>query len=127
MSKQTISIIDNATTIEGVIKTTETLELMGCVKGTIVSRNVNTKMSAFFEGDMLVYDLLVCESGIIKGNVIANKLKIMKNGKIEGQIRYTQLSVEDGAVIDGDIKKISKEEMDVHIAKLTAVPQEEVQ
>ncbi|MEN9782120.1 MAG: hypothetical protein RL208_270 [Pseudomonadota bacterium] len=127
MSKQTMSIIDNATIIEGTVKTTETLEIIGSIKGTIIARNVNTKMAAMFEGDILVYDLLVCESGVIKGNIIANKLKIMKNGRIEGKIRYTQLAVEDGAIIDGDIKKISKEEMDNHIAKITANSQEALQ
>lgn len=97
------TIIGNNIVIEGEITGTESLVILGSVRGRIqVKDSVTVTQSGRVEAD--VESASVEVAGTIQGNVAASdKVEIKAGGRLVGDIKAPRILIADGASFKGNI------------------------
>jgi len=100
------TLIGGNTTIEGVIKFTGGMHVVGQVNGNIESNDVDSLLivneGALVKGDVKVNHLIV--NGQIDGNVfIDGKVELFDRACINGDVHYNLLELPVGAEVNGNL------------------------
>lgn len=97
----TRSVISAEVEIEGVIKTSGSIQIDGRVKGEIYSQgDVLLGKSGSVKGNISVNSVAV--AGTIQGNIDAkDKIELRSTARVMGDIKAKRLSVEDGVTFVG--------------------------
>jgi len=100
------TLIGGNTTIEGVIKFTGGMHVVGQVNGNIESNDVDSLLivneGAIVKGDVKVNHLIV--NGQIDGNVfIDGKVELFDRACINGDVHYNLLELPVGAEVNGNL------------------------
>jgi len=100
------TLIGGNTTIEGVIKFTGGLHVVGQVNGNIESNDIDSLLivneGALVKGDVKVNHLIV--NGQIDGNVFVDgKVELFDRACINGDVHYNLLELPVGAEVNGNL------------------------
>lgn len=111
------TLIGGNTTVEGVIRFTGGLHVVGQVNGNVESNDVDSLLiineGALVKGDVKVSHLIV--NGQIDGNVYVNgKVELFDRACINGDVHYNLLELPVGAEVNGNlIRNAQKQEADL--------------
>jgi len=100
------TLIGDNTTVEGVIRFTGGLHVVGQVNGGVESNDVDSLLivneGALVKGDVKVSHLIV--NGQIDGNVFVNgKVELFDRACINGDVHYNLLELPVGAEVNGNL------------------------
>ena len=97
-----VSVLDNNTTIKGDIISNGILDIGGIINGKISAKQLNVKNGGVIIGEVFVEDIVIAKNGKIEGNVKAKSIKMLNGSYIKGDLHYNTISIEDGSVIEGN-------------------------
>jgi len=100
------TLIGDNTTVEGIIRFTGGLHVVGQVNGGVESNDVDSLLivneGALVKGDVKVSHLIV--NGQIDGNVFVNgKVELFDRACINGDVHYNLLELPVGAEVNGNL------------------------
>lgn len=106
MRAQIQTLIGGNTTIDGIIRFTGGVHVVGRVNGNIESDDVDSLLivneGALVNGDVTVSHLIV--NGQIDGNVFVNgKVELFDHACINGDVHYNLLELPVGAEVNGNL------------------------
>lgn len=104
MASDATTLISQGTELSGDISFSGTLEILGTVKGNIVSVQTDARVRVLnggsVEGDIKAAIIVV--NGSIKGNIYAlNRLCLEPNCTVSGNIHYSNMEMRTGAQLIG--------------------------
>ncbi|HSQ97894.1 MAG TPA: polymer-forming cytoskeletal protein [Rickettsiales bacterium] len=106
LSKNSISLISTGLSINGILKSEETLDIEGKIEGDIVGNIVTIRELGEVQGNIIAKILNI--KGKFNGKIKSERLNIAKQADIKGTFEYISMCVEDGAKIEGELKKIDE-------------------
>jgi len=100
------TLIGGNTTVEGVVRFTGGLHVVGQVNGNVESTDIDSLLivneGALVKGDVKVSHLIV--NGQIDGNVFVNgKVELFDRACINGDVHYNLLELPVGAEVNGNL------------------------
>ena len=108
MNASNVTIIEQDTHIDGIIKDCKNIEIRGYIKGELTADTVIIHPNGKFYGKLKTSSLEV--HGDIQGNVtVKNLIDIKSTGKVSGNIRYGQLMVATGGDLSAELRNIPPE------------------
>ena len=115
-----VSVLDNNTSIKGDIDSNGILDVGGIINGKINVKQLNVKNGGVITGEVVAEDIVIAKNGKIEGSIKAKSIKMLNGSCVKGDMYYNTLSIEDGSVIEGhchhennDKKQNSKDSKDV--------------
>ena len=97
-----ITLISEDANIEGELKVSESLVLLGSFKGDIESKTLEIGLNAKVIGSVEAAKINI--SGYFEGELVCHSLlTIAKTAKVKGKVAYGTLSVEPGGMIEAEL------------------------
>ncbi|MEH6455427.1 MAG: polymer-forming cytoskeletal protein [Cocleimonas sp.] len=106
------TLIGEGTEVEGIVKFTGGLHVVGTINGGAVSKNEDSLLivseNALVKGDVVVKHLIV--NGQIDGEIyVDGKVELFDKARINGDIHYKILELPVGAEVNGKLIRIDEE------------------
>jgi len=106
------TLIGEGTEVEGIVKFTGGLHVVGTINGGAVSKNEDSLLivseNALVKGDVVVKHLIV--NGQIDGEIyVDGKVELFDKARINGDIHYKILELPVGAEVNGKLIRIEEE------------------
>jgi cytoskeletal protein CcmA (bactofilin family) len=110
--KQKITLISEDASIEGELKVSESLVLLGSFKGDIESKTLEIGLNAKVIGSVEAVNINI--SGHFEGELVCHSLlTITKAATVRGRVAYGTLSIESGGLIEAEL--FQSESMDTKL------------
>jgi cytoskeletal protein CcmA (bactofilin family) len=108
--KDTISIINSTSKIEGMLNFKGHLIVEGAIEGTIFAETVFTEIDSRVMANIKATSLTI--AGFFQGDIeVADTLTIVKTADVKSQIRCRKLIIDEGGRLNGSVKFISSENL----------------
>lgn len=106
------TLIGEGTEVEGIVKFTGGLHVVGTINGGAVSKNEDSLLivseNALVTGDVVVKHLIV--NGQIDGEIyVDGKVELFDKARINGDIHYKILELPVGAEVNGKLIRIEED------------------
>ena len=99
---QEINLIAENSSIEGELKASGGLIVLGSFKGLIESKSLEISLSGRVVGNVEAVNITI--SGYFEGELVCHSLlTIAKTAKVKGKVAYGTLSVEPGGLIEAEL------------------------
>ena len=100
--RQEITLISENSSVEGKLKASEGLIILGSFKGDIDSKTLEISLSGKVIGSVEAANITI--SGYFEGELVCHSLlTISKTAKVKGKVAYGTLSVEPGGMIEAEL------------------------
>jgi cytoskeletal protein CcmA (bactofilin family) len=100
-SSTELNFLGNGTTVEGTVRTTNSIRVDGKIKGKLICKNTLTVgINGVIEGEIEAKNAIV--GGKIHGKVkVAEKLVLESKSILLGDLKANKLLIDEGAVFEG--------------------------
>lgn len=100
-----VMVIADDTSVKGIIRNCQQVEIFGLVEGEIAAQNVIIREGGRFIGK------LRAEAAEIHGNLqgqtfVKHLMRIGRTGTVTGKVQYGQLAMDIGAVLTADVRNV---------------------
>jgi len=100
--QQEITLISENSSVEGELKGSEGLIILGSFKGDIESKTLEISLSGKVIGNVEAVNITI--SGYFEGELVCHSLlTITKAATVKGKVAYGTLSVEPGGLIEAEV------------------------
>ena len=102
IKSEDITIISEASSLEGKLEVPGNVLIQGSFKGSIISRTLEIFKDAKVVGNIEAEDVTI--AGYFEGELACSGLlTIVESGTVKGSVAYVALSVERGGLLDAEI------------------------
>ena len=102
IKSEDITIISEASSLEGKLEVPGNVLIQGSFKGSIISRTLEIFENAKVIGNVEAEDVTI--AGYFEGEMACSGLlTIVESGTVKGSVAYVALSVERGGLLDAEI------------------------
>ena len=102
IKSEDITIISEASSLEGKLEVPGNVLIQGSFKGSIISRTLEIFKNANVIGNIEAEDVTI--AGYFEGEMACSGLlTIVESGTVKGSVAYVALSVERGGLLDAEI------------------------
>ena len=102
IKSEDITIISEASSLEGKLEVPGNVLIQGSFKGSIISRSLEIFKDAKVVGNIEAEDVTI--AGYFEGEMACSGLlTIVESGTVKGSVAYVALSVERGGLLDAEI------------------------
>jgi len=100
--KQEITLISENSSVEGELKASESLVLLGSFKGDLESKTLEIGLNGKVTGRVEAANITI--SSYFEGELVCHSLlTIAKTATVKGKVAYGTLSVEPGGLIEAEL------------------------
>jgi cytoskeletal protein CcmA (bactofilin family) len=111
------TIVAREDRVEGTIRATKTIRILGTVKGKLEAPNIIIEEGAQVTADISADDVVV--AGEYSGNLVCRqRLEVRPSGRLSGRLETLKLMLHEGAQVDGEMHMI-KPPVDEGIARVS--------
>ena len=105
IKSEDITIISEASSLEGKLEVPGNVLIQGSFKGSIISRTLEIFENAKVFGNVEAEDITI--AGSFEGEIVCSGLlMIAESGTVKGRVGYAALSVERGGLLDAEIFRL---------------------
>ncbi len=105
--ERTIAIIAEGTTIVGIVRGGDDIDLRGKVFGELSARNILVASGAAVSGQLVGLQITV--EGKATGRIRAQNLRVTQTALVDAETSYGDLNIEQGANITGRFEQLANQ------------------
>jgi cytoskeletal protein CcmA (bactofilin family) len=110
IKSEDITIISEASSLEGKLEVPGNVLIQGSFTGSIISRTLEIFKNARVVGNIEAEDVTI--AGYFEGELACSGLlTIVESGTVKGSVAYVALSVERGGLLDAEIFQLESTDM----------------